>query len=130
MAQAVIISYTQEILTVATDAQLQGRTTGVDANNLVTALDTMVRLAFALSNLTSSEHGEFNSALRVQLESWLANLRFQLEPGQLQIAPLRAMVSSLPVSPTALQASNDPAQAHVATLMRMLAGQLGSISLL
>ena len=130
MAQAVIISYTQEILTVATDAQLQGRTTGVDASNLVTALNTMVRLAFALGSLTGSEHDQFNSALRVQLESWLANLRFQLEPRQLQMAPLRAMVSSEPASAAALDASNDPRQAHVVTLMRMLAGQLSSISLL
>jgi hypothetical protein len=129
MAEAVIISSTQEILTVATDAQLQGRTTGVDASNLVDALDTIIRLAFALGNLRAIGQNEFDSGTRAQLESWLASLRFQLEPGLLQIAPLRTMVSTEAVAASSTETSDDPMRTHVAELIRMFVGQLKSISL-
>jgi hypothetical protein len=102
----------QEILTVAADAQLQGPSAGIDARNLVDALDTMSRLAFALGNLslhqpepttndpaavpanTPAGTNTFDRAVQSRLASWLANIRWQLEPGQLTPAPLRTMVST------------------------------------
>jgi hypothetical protein len=128
MAAAVILSSTQEILSVATDAQLQGHTTGVDASNLVEALDTMMRLAFALGNLEAGGHHEFDSRLRAELESWLVSLRFQLEPMQLQVAPLRTMVATEPVYAAETRAPDDLARRHIAALISILAGQLRSIS--
>jgi hypothetical protein len=50
-AEMVIIMGVQAMLTVATDAQLDGRSAGIDARKLVDALDTTRRLAFALGNL-------------------------------------------------------------------------------
>ncbi|HKN02217.1 MAG TPA: hypothetical protein VJX23_17030 [Candidatus Binataceae bacterium] len=65
----------------------------------------MRRLAFALGNLSRrqpavaedrarSTRDTFDEAVRSQLDSWLASIRAQLEPGQLTPAPLRTMVSS------------------------------------
>src|SRR5258708_29866827 len=92
----------QAMLTVATDAQLEGRSAGIDARNLVDALDTTRRLAFALGNLTTVERGperdNFDIAIRDRLESWLASLRAQLEAGPLNIAPLRTKVAN-PTNP-------------------------------
>ena len=48
----------QDMLSVAADAQLQGGSAGIDASNLVDALDTMRRLAFALGNLTHQCAGD------------------------------------------------------------------------
>src|SRR6202030_2540134 len=97
-AEMVIVTGVQAMLTVATDAQLEGRSAGIDARNLVDALDTTRRLAFALGNLSTAERGserdDFDTAIRQRLESWLASLRAQLEPGQLNITPLRTMVAN------------------------------------
>jgi len=102
----------QEMLTVAADAQLQGASAGIDARNLVDALDTMRRLAFVLGNLslhqpepttndpaavpanTPAGTNTFDRAVQSRLASWLTNIRWQLEPGQLTPAPLRTMVST------------------------------------
>ena len=127
----VIVTGVQAMLTVATDAQLEGRSAGIDARNLVDALDTTRRLAFALGNLSSAERGperdDFDTAIRQRLESWLASLRAQLEPGQLNIAPLRTMVASA-MTPD-LIAVDDPAREHIARLMLTLDAQLRMISL-
>ena len=129
MAEAEMLSSIQEILGVATDAQLQGPTTGVDAGNLVEALDTMMRLAFALGNLRADGYHEFDSRLHTQLEAWLASLRYQLEPEQLQIAPLRMMVATEAVDATEMGVADGPARRHIAALVGMFARQLRSISL-
>src|SRR5258708_8188330 len=90
-AEMAIITGVQAMLTVATDAQLEGRSAGIDARNLVDALDTTRRLAFALGNLTTVERGperdNFAIAIRDRLASWLASLRAQLEPGPLGHPP-------------------------------------------
>lgn len=130
-AEMVIITGVQAMLTVATDAQLEGRSAGIDARNLVDALDTTRRFAFALGNLSSAERGperdDFDTAIRQRLESWLASLRAQLEPGQLNIAPLRTMVATA-MTPD-LIAVDDPAREHIARLMLTLDAQLRMISL-
>jgi len=126
----VIITGVQAMLTVATDAQLEGSAAGIDARNLVDALDTTRRLAFALGNLSTAERPErddFDNAVRRRLESWLANLRAQLEPGHLKIAPLRTMVAAA-MTP-ALIAVDDPAREHIARLILTLDAQLRMISL-
>ena len=130
-AEMVIITGLQAMLTVATDAQLEGRSAGIDARNLVDALDTTRRLAFALGNLATAARGperdDFDTAIRQRLESWLASLRAQLEPGQLNVAPLRTMVAT-PITPD-LIAVDDPAREHVARLMLTLDAQLRMVSL-
>jgi hypothetical protein len=130
-AEMVIITGLQAMLTVATDAQLEGRSAGIDAHNLVDALDTTRRLAFALGNLSTAARGperdDFDTAIRQRLESWLASLRAQLEPGQLNVAPLRTMVAT-PITPD-LIAVDDPAREHVARLMLTLDAQLRMVSL-
>ena len=130
-AEMVIIMGVQAMLTVATDAQLEGRSAGIDARNLVDALDTTRRLAFALGNLSTAERGperdDFDTAIRERLESWLASLQAQLEPGQLNIAPLRMMVAT--ATTPDLVAVDDPAREHIARLMLTLDAQLRTISL-
>ncbi len=129
-AEMAIVTGVQTMLTVATDAQLEGRSSGIDARNLVDALDTTRRLAFAFGNLSIVERGpdrdDFDTAIRERLESWLASLRAQLEPGQLNIAPLRTMVASA-MTPDLL-AVDDLAREHIARLMLTLDAQLRMIS--
>ena len=130
-AEMVIITGVQAMLTVATDAQLEGHSAGIDARNLVDALDTTRRLAFALGNFSTTARGperdDFDTAIRQRLESWLTSLRAQLEPGQLNIAPLRTMVATA-ITPD-LIAVDDPAREHIARLMLTLDAQLRMISL-
>jgi hypothetical protein len=130
-AEMVIITGVQVMLTVATDAQLEGPSSHIDGRNLVDALDTTRRLAFAFGNLSTVERGpernEFDIAVRERLKSWLASLRAQLEPGQLNIAPLRTMAATA-ITPDFI-AVNDPAREHIARLMLTLDSQLRVISL-
>jgi hypothetical protein len=130
-AEMAILTGIQAMLSVATHAQLEGRSAGIDARNLVDALDTTRRLAFALSNLSALKHGsqveDFDTAIRERLESWLGSLRAQLEPGQLNIAPLRTMVATTMTRD--LIAVDDPAREHIASLMLTLDSQLRIISL-
>ena len=130
-AEMVIITGVQAMLTVATDAQLEGHSAGIDARNLVDALDTTRRLAFALGNLSTAARGperdDFDTAIRQRLESWLTSLRTQLELGQLNLAPLRTMVATA-ITPD-LIAVDDPAREHIARLMLTLDAQLRMISL-
>jgi len=130
-AEMTIITGVQAMLTVATDAQLEGRSAGIDARNLVDALDTTRRLAFALGNLSTAERGaerdNFDTAVSQRLDSWLASLRAQLEPGQLNPAPLRTMVATA-MTPDQI-AVDDRAREHIARLMLTLDSQLRMISL-
>jgi hypothetical protein len=85
----------------------------------------------ALANLSPVERGpdreDFDTAIRERLESWRAYLRAQLEPGQLNIAPLRSMVANTITRD--LVAVDDPARDHIARLMLTLDSQLRAISL-
>jgi hypothetical protein len=130
-AEMVIITGVQAMLTVATDAELEGRSAGIDARNLVDALDTTRRLAFALGNLSTAERGperaRFDTAVSERLESWLGSLRAQLEPGQSNLAPLRTMVAS--AATPDLIAVDDLAREYIARLMLILDAQLRIVSL-
>jgi hypothetical protein len=130
-AEMAIIMGVEAMLTVATDAQLEGRSAGIDARNLVDAVDTLRRLAFALGNLSNVERradrDDFDTAIRERLESWLGRLQEQLEPSQLNIAPLRTMVATATVRELVLV--DDPAREHIARLMQTLDVRLRLISL-
>ncbi len=128
-AEITTVAGIQEILSVVADAQLEGPSTGIDARDLVDALDTMRRFTFALGNLALEDPDEtaFDVALRGQLGAWLENLRLQLEPGHMQDAPLRTMVVS--ASHRELTATNDPRRAETAQLILTLADQLKTIRL-
>jgi hypothetical protein len=135
----------EEMLSVATDALLQGRSTWIDARNLLDALDTTRRLAFALGNLAMDEdrggpaRQAFDDAVRAHVESWLERLRAQLAPGALAPAPLRTMVQSIPalgfeamlaeLKMSTESASSVAAREHIASLIRTLEEQLARVSL-
>ena len=134
-----VITGIEDMLEVAADAQLQGRSSGIDASNLVDALDTMRRLAFAMGNLARQRNAvadfrEFDAAARSWIESWRANIRSQLE-GQLAEAPLRKMVSSTVGPDLTVLLESRPAdqlradREHVAGLIHLLEGQLTTVRL-
>jgi hypothetical protein len=92
------------MLTVANDAMLEGGGAEIDGDRLVNALDTLRRLAFALSNLARAGparaatigvgmSAQLMDAIRMRLESWLGSLRDQTESGVASRAPLRKMVA-------------------------------------
>ena len=134
-----VITGIEDMLEVAADAQLQGLSSGIDASNLVDALDTMRRLAFAMGSLAhqrsvAPDFREFDAAARSKIESWRASIRSQLEE-QLAEAPLRKMVSStvgpdLTVLLQSRPADELPAdREHVAGLIHLLEGQLTTVRL-
>jgi hypothetical protein len=87
------------MLTVANDALLEGRGAEIDGDQLVNALDTLRRLAFAIGNLArletagSADSPLLADAIRGRLESWLQSLRDQTDSGVVSRAPLRKMVA-------------------------------------
>jgi len=132
-----VITGIEDMLEVAADAQLQGRSSGIDASNLVDALDTMRRLAFAMGNLAhersaAADFREFDAAARSRIESWRASIRSQLE-GQLTEAPLRKMVSSAVGPDLTVLLQSRPAgelaadREHVAGRFHGLEGQLTTV---
>jgi hypothetical protein len=133
-----VITGIKDMLDVAADAQLQGPSSGIDARNLVDALDTMRRLAFSLANLdrhtpSTVEADEFDQAVRVRIDGWLNDIRQQLRPGRLEDAPLRAMVASGGTFPPLLGRSkempSDPNRAHIAELIQTLERELTTVRL-
>jgi hypothetical protein len=138
-AELEVTSGIENMLEVAADAQLQGRSSGIDASNLVDALDTMRRLAFAMSNLARQpsaavDFTRFDAAARSRIESWCASIRSQLE-GRLAEAPLRKMVSSTVGPDLSVLLQRLPAdqlaadREHVAGLIHVLEGQLTTVRL-
>src|SRR6516162_2247661 len=134
-----VITGIEDMLEVAADAKLQGRSSGIDASNLVDALDTMRRLAFAMGNLAhergaAADFREFDAAARSRIESWRASIRSQLE-GHLTEAPLRKMVSSAVGPDLTVLLQSRPAgelaadREHVAGLFHVLEGQLRTVRL-
>jgi hypothetical protein len=165
-AEMELIGGIEAMLSVAADTQLEGRSAGIDAKNLVDALDTMRRLGFALGNLprhqpavavnlseganSAADVGgrtedqarlagdTFERAIRLRLDSWLASIRDQIEPGRLTVAPLRTMVSSTtspdlmaPLEPLKLSGSaiDLATREHLSGLIRRLEHQLMNVSL-
>jgi len=116
---------------------LQGGSSGIDASNLVDALDTMRRLAFAMGNLARQPNAvadfrEFYAAVRSRIESWRASIRSQLKE-QLAEAPLREMVSSGVGPDLTVLLQSQPAdelaayREHVAGLIHVLEGALPEV---
>jgi hypothetical protein len=134
-----VITGIEDMLEVAADAELQGRSSGIDASNLVDALDTIRRLAFAMGNLArqrraAADFREFDAAVRSRIESWRASIRSQLEE-RLAEAPLRRMVSSTVGPDLTVLLQSRPAdelaadREHVAGLIHVLEGQLTTVRL-
>jgi hypothetical protein len=104
-AEMAMVRSIRTMLKVASDSQLEGRSSGIDPKNLVDSLDTLGRLAFALANLsrltneaeTPGEIFAVTDALRIRFAEWLANLRDQTESGTVGSAPLRTMVAGTEV---------------------------------
>lgn len=136
------------MLKVASDSQLEGRSSGIDPKNLVDSLDTLWRLAFALAHLsrltneaeTPGEIFAVTDALRIRFVEWLANLRDQTESGTVGSAPLRTMLAGTKVpatDPIAFATEFEPGTVSAAailehkilTLTRVLDQQLSEVSL-
>ena len=138
------------MLTVANDAMLEGRGAEIDGDQLINALDTLRRLAFALGNLarvrpagTAMSAGmgaELTDAIRMRLESWLCSLRDQTDSGVASRAPLRKMVAEanapelrlLPGdelgAPAGIERPHGTAAERVIRLIQTLEHQLSAVS--
>jgi hypothetical protein len=105
-AEMTVIGSIQMMLGVANDAQLEGRSAGIDPNRLVDALDTLLRLATVLANANRaaiaggepSVSPSVMNALCRRLETWLEKLRDENDLGIVSRAPLRRMVDEAVVS--------------------------------
>ena len=138
------------MLTVANDAMLEGRSAEIDGDQLVNALDTLCRLAFAIDNLvcfdaagtveSAADSDGLIDAIRVRLESWLQSLRDQTDSGVVSRAPLRQMVAEAKVPELRLLLSERHSLApmintsygtvagHVIRLTQRLEHQLAAVS--
>ena len=131
-----VIAGIEEMLEVAADAQLQGPSSGIDARNLVDALDTTRRLAFSLANAQAdanfTDRG-FDGSMHAITRAWHANLREQLESGPMHDAPLRAMVADAAASGLSMalriETAPDPDRRHLAELIHTLERQLETVRL-
>jgi hypothetical protein len=137
-AELALIAGIREMLSIANDAQLEGRSAGIDAINLVDALDTLRRLAFILGNRALLKRGgaprvdadqALDAALRARFADWLESLRIEDREGTPSLAPLREMVihcTAPDLSPWAASGGED---GELAALMRTLEEQLKTVSL-
>jgi hypothetical protein len=96
----------QVMLGVANDALLEGQTAGIEPNNLIEALDTMLRLTFMLDrpDLVAIAREPAPSplvmnAVSSRFEGWLEKLQAETEMGVVRPAPLRRMVREVVVPP-------------------------------
>ena len=82
-AEKTVIRSIQGMLGVANDAQLEGRSAGIDPAKLIDALDTFLRIAFLVVNaarpVTSGGESAISpdvlNAVRYRFEAWLESLR-------------------------------------------------------
>jgi hypothetical protein len=138
------------MLTVANDAMLEGRGAEIDGDQLISALDTLRRLAFVLGNLarvrpagtamSAGVSAELTDAIRMRLESWLCSLRDQTDSGVASRAPLRKMVVEASASelrllpgdklgaPAGIERSYGTAVERVIRLTQTLERQLATVS--
>jgi len=104
-ARTKLVNSIQVILGVANDALLEGRSAGIDANNLIEALDTLLRLAFILGGPEQVTDGEpaisttVTEAIRFRFQTWLEKLHAETEYEVISSAPLRRMVLETAVPP-------------------------------
>jgi hypothetical protein len=101
-----VLRSSQVLLGVANDALLEGQTAGIDPNNLIEALDTMLRLTFMLDRPDlAAIAGEptlspsVRTAVSSRFEAWLEKLQAETEIGVVRPAPLRRMVREAVVPP-------------------------------
>jgi hypothetical protein len=106
--EATLITGIRTMLGIANDAQLEGRSAGIDAENLVDALDSLRRVGFILGNRAlrarepiapaNAAAGEpaqsLDAILHARFGEWLDSLRRQDAEGAPSLAPLREMVTS------------------------------------
>jgi len=144
-----VIEGIERMLTVANDAMLEGASAEVDGAELVNALDTLRRLAFAVANASVIEPGvseEIQQAVHVRVKAWLENLRDVTDSGVVSRAPLRRMVTEAGgLAVHELLAYEDTftrhrevadaeksdyavVSAHIVRLMRRLEHQLSAVS--
>ena len=105
-AEATLITGIRTMLGIANDAQLEGRGAGIDAANLVDALDTLRRIGFILGNRALRDREpaatagnaidgpaeSLDAAVHARFADWLESLRLQDAEGTPSLAPLREMV--------------------------------------
>jgi len=128
------------MLAIANDGQLEGRKAGIDAANLVDALDTLRRVGFILGNraLDSPESADttgdgkaqlLEAALHARFADWLESLRIQDTEGVPSLAPLREMVMNCQSPELTGWPAATGEDARVIALMRTLQEQLKTVSL-
>jgi uncharacterized membrane protein YccC len=131
-AELKLIVGIREILSVASDAQLEGRSAGIDAANLVDALDTMRRIGFILGNraLCGADRDEsFDAALRARFADWLESLVIQDREGSPSLTPLRDMVVHCAARELGAWDEAQGAPGQLAALVRKMEEQLKTVSL-
>ena len=153
-AQMALINGVSEMLSVASDAQLEGRGAGIDAANLVDALDSLRRVGFMLGNLAllsnpallgnlasedfgnadlgdaaaQAERESLEAALHARLADWLESLRLQDAEGVPSLAPLRGMVLTSAAPDLSRWAALGGDHGRLAELVRTLEEQLKTVS--
>ena len=134
-AQVTLISGIRMMLAIANDGQLEGRRAGIDAANLVDALDTLRRVGFILGNRAlgnpesadttgDGEAQSLEAALHAQFADWLESLWIQDAEGVPNLAPLREMVMSCQAPELTGWPAATGEDARVIALMRTLQEQL------
>jgi hypothetical protein len=135
----------QVMLGVANDALLEGRTAGIDPNNLIEALDTLLRLTFMLSRRDlvtilgePAVSPSVMNALSSRFEVWLKKLQAETEVAVIRPAPLRRMIReavvprldsiSEPDEPRSVSTRTE-ADRLIVNLILLLEQQLSAISL-
>jgi len=134
-AQMVLIDGIREMLGVAADAQLEGRGAGIDAANLVDALDTLRRVGLLLArqacnvpNTQPPDSLSLRAALHARFADWLESLRVQNADGVPSLAPLREMVLNCDAPALAPWAAAGGEEGHLLELVRTLEEQLKTVS--
>ncbi len=137
-----LIGGVREMLSVASDAQLEGRGAGIDASYLVDALDSLRRIGFMLGNLALQDIGavdiadaaaqeereSLEAALRARFANWLESLRMQDADGVPSLAPLREMVLTCDAPDLSRWADRAGEHGRLAELVRALEEQLKTVS--
>ncbi|MGH7905503.1 MAG: hypothetical protein ACREP6_02640 [Candidatus Binataceae bacterium] len=153
--EAKIVNGLGELLEVANDAKLEGRTAGIDSANLIEALDILRRLAVLAGNTALAEIGAATtaadnlpaarkalmSAIGMRLQVWRDFLDQRRRDRELNPAPLREMVTRAATNTAdmhsaiarlgdrASQAGQSATYLRLATLFRDLENSLTGISL-
>ncbi|SRR5579875_923141 len=135
-AEMALLGGVREMLAVATDAQLQGHSSGIDASNLVGALDTLCRIGFIIGNralrIDASSYcasdQPIEELLRARFADWLKSLRIQEREGVPSRAPLRQMLIECAAPELAVWTARDEQERRLIALVRELEEQLKTIS--